>query len=143
LQTTRRRDRLTQHATAQEVVRMPTTDPRALIRTYIEEVFNRGNVAAVDALFAPDYQGYLGRRPMDRSAIKQSVSQMRAAMPDFHATVDAVLADGDLVTTRWAWHGTPAGAPEQITTRITIFRIVDGKVQESWAEGPPWEPANP
>jgi predicted ester cyclase len=63
------------------------------------------------------------------------------AFPDTHFTVDAQLADGDYVITRWTATGTQEGelmglAPshKRVTvTGITIDRFEGGKVVESWS----------
>lgn len=51
---------------------------------------------------------------------------LRAQVPDLHINVEDVIAEGDKVVTRYTGaHGKVSG--------IQIFRLVDGKIVESWA----------
>jgi predicted ester cyclase len=62
------------------------------------------------------------------------------AFPDTHFTIDAMVAEGDLVATRWTAQGTHTGdlmgiAPsgQRVTvTGMNINRVVNGKLSEGW-----------
>jgi len=77
-----------------------------------------------------------------RELYKQFIVRTRSAFPDFHATIEDQIAEGDVVVTRWSGHGTHQGihmgippTHKQITmTGIVIERIVDGKAVEGWME---------
>lgn len=122
---------------------MSLEDNKALVRRMFEEVFMQGNLAAVDQLFAPDYLmhnpgatwvvlGYLG--------VKQTVTEVRTAFPDFSLSVEDVIAEGEKVMTRYTWRGTQQGTflgipptGKQVTvTGILVSRVVDGKIAEEW-----------
>ena len=70
-----------------------------------------------------------------------STSTKNAAYPDTHYTIDDMLAEGDKVVSRWTAHGThqgvlmgiPATGKQVTVTGITIDRIVDDQVVESWS----------
>ena len=57
-------------------------------------------------------------------------------------TIEDLFADGDKVVLRWTWQATHSGsfrgfAPtgQRVTnTAIVIYRLLDGKVVESWLE---------
>jgi steroid delta-isomerase-like uncharacterized protein len=62
------------------------------------------------------------------------------AFPDFRLVIDDVLADADIVAFRWTFNGThrgplaniPAsGKLVSVSNNVGIFRIADGKVNES------------
>jgi predicted ester cyclase len=69
----------------------------------------------------------------------------RAAIPDFHYQIEALIAEGDLVVARAIFTGTLTGRLEFETLTLppshkpirvaetVIFRIADGKIVESWA----------
>lgn len=107
---------------------------KALIRDANEELFNKGNLAFADEVFAPDY-GKSGPE-----GIKKFLSALRIAFPDIQVTVELFVAEGDMV----AWQRTHVGTHQgeymgipatgkKITWRAMIFsRIVDGKVVEEW-----------
>ncbi len=112
---------------------------KALVRRFMEEVFNRGNPAVVDELWIPDRI----------EAGKRGTENLRAAFPDYHRTVEAQVAEGDLVVTRWTMRGTHRGpyrsgalgrtlAPTGRTVEVpgtSIHRIAGGRIVESWVQG--------
>ncbi|MFC2031425.1 ester cyclase [Chloroflexota bacterium] len=109
-----------------------------------EEVWSQGNLDAVDELCAPDVvlHGALPGMPSGREGIKAIVSMYRDAFPDFKVTNEFVMAEGDMVASRWstsATHkgelmGIPATGNQVSTTGISISRIVEGKIVEVWSE---------
>ncbi len=65
----------------------------------------------------------------------------KLAFPDLHMTVELLVAEGDLVTAVWTFHGThthdgygglPATGATIAMRGITVWRIVDGKIREEW-----------
>jgi len=123
---------------------MSLEENKALVRRGTEEVFNKGNVAAIDEFFAPNLVPYSLPPAVtrDREGYKQMVTAILAAFPDFHITVEDMVAEGDKVVARATTRGTHKGefmsiAPtgKQATwTEIFIWRIEGGKVVEIWAE---------
>jgi predicted ester cyclase len=73
--------------------------------------------------------------------MKNFAKEFRQAFPDFHDSIDIQLAEGDMVATRFTSMGTHRGAfmgveptnRELTWTGITIDRISEGKIVESWA----------
>src|SRR5579859_965872 len=91
---------------------MSTVENKALLRRYIEEAFNQGNLAVIDAASTPQSVTHVPGAP-DVTGIagaKQFVTQYRAAFPDLHLTIDDEVADGDTVVQRWTSRGTHRGA---------------------------------
>ncbi len=118
---------------------MSTDANKALVRRYLEAAWSQGQVTVVDDLFAPDYVGHVPLQPrFDRATVKQAMLAARTDFPDPVATVADLVAEGDQVVARWSLNGThqPSLTPAAVT-RITIFRLVDGQLAESWAEGLP------
>ena len=116
---------------------------KAVFRRYVEEVGNEGNLDLADEIF-DRYQAHqadgsvLERGPED---VKRFMGEFREGFPDFHSTIEEMVAEGDKVVTRWTMRGTHQGefrgtAPtgKQIAvTGIGIFRFSpEGKVIESW-----------
>ena len=64
----------------------------------------------------------------------------QAAFEDGMVTIDDMIAEGDLVVTRWTGRGTHTGelmgiAPtgkEVTVSGITIARLANGKIAEEW-----------
>ena len=91
---------------------MQTEQNKALFRQFIEEVFNQGNMSAIDELVAPDFVEHEELPPgipTGREGLKQMTMMLRSAFPDFKATIDDMLAEGDKVVVRMTWTGTHKG----------------------------------
>src|SRR5215213_6781849 len=85
----------------------------AVYRRLVEGVWNRGDPAAVDAIFAPAFVGHDPGPPslIDGPAgMKRFVATMRAAFPDWTVTTDDLMVDGDRLISRWTVRGTHRGA---------------------------------
>lgn len=117
---------------------------KALARRWFEELFNQEELDVADEILA---QGHLDHDPTlpDTSdgpeGSKETVRLYRGAFPDTHITVEDQIAEGDLVVTRWTARGThqgdlmgvPPSGNQATVEGITINRISDGKIAESWA----------
>ena len=115
---------------------------KALVRRFHEEVWNEGNVAAVDEFMGAEYVDYAipSGLPPGTEGLKQAITTYRTAFPDLKATVDDIFAEGDRVAYRWStrgthlgdWLGIPPTGNHMAATGISIFRIAGGKVVEGW-----------
>lgn len=124
---------------------MSTEPNKALVRQFIEEVFNKGNVSIIDALLAPsfiEHEELPPGIPNDREGVKLLPQMMHSAFPDFKATIEDMLADGDKVVIRMTWEGTqegefmgipPSGKRMSIGV-IDIIRVADGQLVEHWGQ---------
>lgn len=111
------------------------------------EIWSTGDVAVADEIFAPGYVNHQHHDPDDAQdlegvdAIKRFAVEFRTAFPDFQDTIDLQVAEGDLVATRFTSRGTHRGpfkgvepTERRLTwTGITIDRISQGKIVETWA----------
>lgn len=122
---------------------MPIEDNKALSRRFLEEFWNQKNLAAVDALLAPEYINHIGPHglPAGREGLKSLASIYLTAFPDLHFTIEGQIAEGDRVVTRLTVRGThkgdlmgipPTGKSIAITG-IAIDRVASGKIVEGWA----------
>jgi len=122
---------------------MSTEQNKAIIRRWIDEGWNKGNLAVVDELYTANVVQHDPSSPMpvtSSAALKGYVSTFRTAVPDLHFTVDDLLAEGDKVLWRFTSHGTQKGPlgpipPTGKTATITgmvLFRFENGKVAEAW-----------
>jgi steroid delta-isomerase-like uncharacterized protein len=116
---------------------------KAVIRRFLKDFFEGGNLDLADELFDPDYVLHDPAVPEEvrgPEGIKQYVSMYRSAYPDTHFTVEDQIAEGDRVVTRWTGQGTQQGelmgispTGNQVTvTGIEFDRVSDGKMQETW-----------
>jgi predicted ester cyclase len=134
---------------------MSTEENKAIVRKVFEEVFNKGNVATVDQLFAPNFVVHLdypsnvpvpSEYQQSLEELKQFVSQFRTTFPDLYYTVELQIAEGDMVATRSTARGTHSGeyrglsykgipptGKQVMWTEVQIFRIADGMIVEQWS----------
>jgi steroid delta-isomerase-like uncharacterized protein len=120
-----------------------TEENKAKVRRMIEEVWNKGNLALVDELVAPNYiYHFPGREDIKGpEGLKQYVTMVRTVFPDLHITIDDMVAEGEKVACRYTCQGTHKGkgdlgippTDKQLTfTGIVISHAVDGKGVEVW-----------
>src|SRR5438876_12417081 len=90
---------------------MSTEENKALVRRFIEEVHNKGNVDAIDEIYAPDYVNHNPVPPYtpDREGYKRFIAETRAAFPDYRFSIDDLIAEGDKVVNRWTSRSTHRG----------------------------------
>jgi predicted ester cyclase len=124
---------------------MSTEQNKALFRRLMEEVFDRGNISLIDELFAPDFVEHEELPPgiaAGSEGVKQMSTMFRSAFPDFKATIDDMIAEGDKVVVRGTWSGTHKGEFMGIAPTgkrvsfgvIDIVRIAGGKFVEHWGQ---------
>ena len=121
---------------------MSTEENKANVRRVIEEVFNKGNLAAADELVATNYiyHGPIGMEFKGPEGLKQLISMFRTAFPDLHITIEEMVAEGDKVVLRYTARGTHKGelmgiAPtgKQVTVPgANIAHFEGGKQVEVW-----------
>jgi steroid delta-isomerase-like uncharacterized protein len=113
-----------------------------LIRGYYAAV-NAGNLDAFDELIAADAVDHnpsvAGLSP-GREGIRQAITALHAAFPDYQVTTEVIFGESDLVAVRSTATGTqdgplatipPTGKPVQFDT-MDIWRIQDGQIVEVW-----------
>ncbi len=115
---------------------------KALIRRFFEEVWVKGNVAAVDEVMAPNYvdHPFPPGIPPGPEGVKQTLAAYRTTSPDLQSTLDDIFAEGDRVAYRWSargthlgeWLGVPPTGHHFTMSGITIYRIAEGKAVEGW-----------
>jgi len=120
---------------------MSTEESKAMLRRVAEEIFNKGNLAVADELIASNYVYHLPGQPdiHGPEGFKQMVTMYRTAFPDFHMTVDDMVAEGDKVVHHLTIRGTHQGdfmgvAPtgKQVTMPVlTVSRFAGGKEVEA------------
>ncbi len=108
---------------------------------WYEEVFNAGNVALIDELFAPDFVDHDPSNPLPGlEGVRQLVSMYRGAFPDLHLTIEDEITEGDRIVTRFTGRGTHRGllmgippSGKRVTiTAIDILRFENGRIAEHW-----------
>lgn len=113
------------------------------VRRLIEEVWNKGNLAVTEELFAPNYIHHDASTPdvgLGPDSEKKRATLYRNAFPDFRLTIEDIIAEGETVVARWSCRGThkgdlsgiaPTGKPFTISG-ISIARFASGKMVEGF-----------
>ncbi len=119
---------------------------KAIIRRYVEEILGNGNGDAAAALTSDD--------GVARWLSAEWLPKLHRAFPDWHATLDDMIAEGDEVAVRVTMRGTHTGTLERGTLQdipegwelpdlrptgrslvwemIAIYHVVDGKWDVHW-----------
>ena len=124
---------------------MSTEQNKAIVRRFLQEGINKGNVGIADELCSPDFVSHFSGVPGPLRGIeawKQLASGYFTAFPDLHVTPEDYVADGDKVVARWSWRGTQSGAMMGIpptgkqvhVTGMGIYRIDGNKIAEQWVQ---------
>ena len=88
-----------------------TTDNKALVRRYYDDLWNKWDLAIVDKIISDDFtfRGSLAVTVEGREGFKGYVNLVRAAFPDFHNTVEELIAEADKVVARLTYRAHTAG----------------------------------
>jgi predicted ester cyclase len=118
---------------------MSLEENKAIVRGFIE-AYNKRNLDLIDNFVAPDYVDHTRPQIRGLASLKQLINMGLKGVPDWHETIEDIIAEGDKVWVRLAYTGTHTGemfglAPtgKKITaTSVDIYRIVNGKLAEYW-----------
>jgi steroid delta-isomerase-like uncharacterized protein len=123
---------------------MSTDQNKAVYRRFIQEAFNKGNLDVLDEVLAPNYvyRDAPPGTPAGAEGIRQVVTMFRNAFPDLTITIEDQVAESDLVASRTVMRGTqrgpifgiPASGNRVAVPGLTMVRVVEGKVAESWVK---------
>ena len=115
---------------------------KAISRRFTD-AFNAGDYDTITSLLTDDYTSHDPASPGEVSgpeAARAEIEGYRAAFPDLTLTIEQQIAEGDYVVSRWTGRGThrgelfgiPATGTQGTATGITIDRIENGKIAETW-----------
>ncbi|MET9486554.1 ester cyclase [Nocardia sp. NPDC006630] len=120
-----------------------TTQNKQLVETFIQELFTKGNLDAVDHFLDPGFVNHdepFPGAPAGPEGLRLAAAMFRAALPDWHSDIDQLIAEDDLVVERFTARGTHRGelmgvAPTGKTlvlNGIQVFRISGDRIVERW-----------
>lgn len=118
---------------------------KTLVRRYLDQVVNRRDRAAAEELVAPNLvftSPYTPEPVRDRETFLEMLGAVHAGIADFKLVEHAMLAEGDLVASRWTVYGTHAGplgpfpptGKKLAISGLSIYRIADGKIVAGWVQ---------
>ena len=113
---------------------------KKLIRSYIEEVVNTGNVELMEKFISPNYvEVHEGKRyEVGIQGAKDHIVGVRETYPDLTLTVDQQIAERDWVATcitakgthKGSWLGMKPTGKQVSFTGVNIEKIENGKITE-------------
>ena len=115
---------------------------RALVGAYYEAVYDRRELAHLDAYLAPDFVSAGPGGRMEREAHAAALAASFAAMPDLRLVVEEQIAEGDAVVTRWSATGTHLGPLFGIpptgravtASAIHVHHVRGGRIVDQWEQ---------
>jgi len=122
---------------------MSTEQNKNIFRQMVEDVFNKGNVNMLDRYLADNFVEHEALPPgipEGREGVKQLTTMLHQGFPDFKATINDLIAEGDKVVCRMTWSGThqgefmgiPATGKKVSFEVVDIIRAKDEKAVEHW-----------
>jgi steroid delta-isomerase-like uncharacterized protein len=115
---------------------------KKIVRRTHDEVWSNGNMEIIDELYSTDYVAHWTSGPDTQGLdeLREVIIEARNTFPDLTENIEQIIAEGDLVVTRFSSSGTFKGdimgisPKDQKVTRqeIAIHWIVDGKIVEQW-----------
>ncbi len=115
---------------------MSLEENKAIIRSLFEAE-NKRDLAVLDNLLAPDFVDHC-HQLRGLESYKQFLTMIFNVFPDYHTTIEDIIAEDDKVWVRTTYTGTHKGDYQGIAptgkkltfSAVDIWRIVDGKVVE-------------
>ena len=122
---------------------MSTETNKALVRRWIEDGWNAGQLALIDELYTPNVVQHDPGSPVpvtSSAALKGYVGAFLTAFPDLHFTIDDLMAEADKVLWRFTSQATHTGplmnipptGKSAIVTGMVLFRVENDKIAEVW-----------
>ena len=118
------------------------TDNAQRLVQFMEEVWNTGDVAAVDRFLAEQYTIHSDPgdpwdgQTLSRDGFKNRLTTSRAPFPDLRFDLGDIVAEGDRVAVSWMMRGTqlgalggrpPSGRPIEVRG-MTIYYFTEGRI---------------
>jgi len=117
-------------------------DNAAILRRFMEQVWNNGDLEAIDALVGDTYTIHSDPgdpwdgRTLTRDGFRERVAASRVPFPDLRFELGELVAAGDRVAIGWVMHGTHTGplGERPATGRsirahgMTIYDFADGRI---------------
>jgi steroid delta-isomerase-like uncharacterized protein len=113
---------------------------KSIVRDYMEQVWNARRLDLFEQFVAEDVTHHGDPGVTDFDSVKASTAMILDGMPDWQATIEDEIAEGDRVVLRFtisATHqgelfGIPATGKHAVWSAIYIYRLAGGKIVEIW-----------
>jgi steroid delta-isomerase-like uncharacterized protein len=120
-----------------------TTANKQLVEAFIQELFTKGDLDAVDRYLDPGFINHdppFPGAPDGPEGMRQAASMFHTALPDWHSEVEQLIAEDDIVVERFCASGThrgdlmgvPPTGKAIVLKGMQIFRIDNDMIVERW-----------
>jgi steroid delta-isomerase-like uncharacterized protein len=121
---------------------MSLQENKAIVRQYLEAVWNKKNLAVIDEFIAPDLVQHVHNVSPGREGIIKFFNMIYSSFSDAHLTIEDILAEDDKVMWRFTVRATHTGPFRGILptgksftlTGMAMTRMRDGQMVENWNE---------
>jgi predicted ester cyclase len=115
---------------------------KEIVRKVFTDILSQGKYEVASEIFAKDFVNHGPTKDIGFDEDQANNHGWRAAFPDLEMTVEKEIAEGDFVTVLWRGRGTNTGTGNGLNATgkkadgrgISIFRVVDGRIEEEWTE---------
>ena len=121
---------------------MPIDQTDSIIRRISEEITTKGDLSVIDGVYDARLINHAANPGASTGlqGMQERHNALRAAFPDWQETIERISARGDKIVVRSIVRGTHKGSWMGIAPtgkriramRITILRLVGGKIVERW-----------
>ncbi len=122
-----------------------TTQNKQLVRDFIQALFTKGDLDAVDRYLHPAFVNHdppFPGAPDGREGMRAAAAMFREALPDWRSEVDQLVAEDDIVVERFHASGThrgelmgvPGTGRTLALNGINVFRVDGDQIVERWGQ---------
>lgn len=127
---------------------MTPAEMQDFLARFLDEVWNRSDLASIDRYIAPAYTirrdsgDPWDGRTLDRALYRERLQVSRAPFPDQRFVIEEIIAEPERAAIAWRWSAThlgdlpgfPASGKTISMTGMTIYYIADGLLTGHWQE---------
>lgn len=121
-----------------------TESAKDIVKSFFEEGYVKHNYAFVMNCVSPDYIDHSPAQARSNADAVGILKIVRDQFPDLKITILDIFAEKDMVATRILFEGTHSGTCQGIEATgkrvcfeaLENFKVIDGKIVESWGYWP-------
>lgn len=121
---------------------MSAQENKARVRDYLDAVWGKRNIDAMDEYLNPDYRRYPGpnAEPITLEGQKARIAGFQASLPDAELTIEDIFGEDDRVAFRSTLRAThqgellgipPTGNHIEVAL-LDVMRLEEGQIIEHW-----------